>query len=126
MLGNLLEEAATLIPYLSTTNITLAIEAADLDPQGYYSYPNLFPLPSGPNTTLNIFNLTSHLATDSGLRCLDQALAYAAAHNGISESVWYYEFSRSYQPTTFDIQPLCNPPVTPGYPYGDPSGIYFR
>lgn len=126
MLGNLLEEAAALIPFPSTTNITSAIEAIDLNPQSYYSYPDIFPLPSGPNATLNIFNLTTHLATDSGLRCLDQALAYAAAHNGISESVWSYEFSRGYQPTTFDPQPLCHPPVTQGYPYGDPSGIYFR
>lgn len=126
MLGTLLDDAAALIPYPNTTNITLVIEAIDLDPQSYYSHPDLFPLPSGPNATLNLFNLTAHLATDSGFRCLDHALAYAAAHNGISESVWVYEFARSYQPTSFDVQPLCRAPVMQGYPYGNPNGIYFR
>jgi hypothetical protein len=122
MLGNLHDEAAALIPFPSTTNVTLAIEAVNLDPRDYYNHPDLFQLPSGPNATLDIFNLTTHLATDAGLRCLDQAIAYIAAEN----HVWFYEFTRSYQPSDFNPSPLCNAPITEGYPYGDPNGIYFR
>lgn len=127
LLGNLHDEAAALIPFPNTTNVTAAIEASGLNPQIYYDNTDLFELPSGPNATLNVFNLTTHLATDSGLRCLDQAIAFAAARNNISKSVWFYDYTRSYQPTDFEVNvPVCEAPVTPTHPYGDPTGTYFR
>jgi hypothetical protein len=123
MLGNVRDEGAGVVLFPNTTNITSAIEAIDLDPQSYYKYPNLFPLPSGPNATLDAFNLTTHLATDAGLRCLDQAIAYTAADN----QAWFYEFTRTYQPINHEYNsPVCDAPITEEYPYGDPNGVYFR
>ena len=61
----------------------------------------LFPEPSGPNVTTNVFNVTARVTTDIEFRCLDQATAFSAINHNLFESVWFYEFNRSYQTPGF-------------------------
>lgn len=87
----------------------------------------LFPEPSGSNHTLNIFNTTARVATDGIFRCIDQATAYAGINNRIFPEIFFYEFNRSYQTVNWSPNPpLCNAPITPDFPNGDPSLEYFK
>ena len=126
-LGVMRDDAAALIPYPSSSNITKAIEDIGLSPDIYTNNTTLFPEPGGSNVTLDIFNVTAHMATDAQLRCLDQAIAYAGIQNNIFKSVWFYEYARSYQPLDFEMNaPVCDAPIDTGHPYGDTSQPYFR
>ncbi|KAJ5678233.1 Carboxylesterase type B [Penicillium maclennaniae] len=87
----------------------------------------LFPEPSGSNHTLDIFNTTARVATDGMFRCIDQATAYAGINNRIFPEIFFYEFNRTYQmPGWSPNPPLCNAPITPEFPNGDPSQEYFK
>jgi carboxylesterase type B len=87
----------------------------------------VFPVPSGSNQTLNVFNTTARVATDGMFRCVDQATAYAGYNNKIFPEIFFYEFNRTYQmPGWSPNPPLCQAPVTKDYPYGDPSQEYFK
>ncbi|KIM96048.1 hypothetical protein OIDMADRAFT_132746 [Oidiodendron maius Zn] len=126
-LGVMRDDAAALIPYPTTTNITQAIEEAGISPDFYINNTGLFPEPSGANATLDVFNVTAHMATDGELRCLDEAIAVAGVRNNIFKSVWFYEYTRSYQPLSFAVNtPVCQAPTDAGHPYGDTSMPYFR
>ncbi|KAJ7463346.1 cholinesterase [Mycena latifolia] len=86
---------------------------------------NLFPRPATGNATLDTFNVTGHVATDSEFRCVDQATAHSAAIHNVFKSMWTYQFDRSYM--GFEPIPgICDPPVTATHPFGDPSLPYFR
>lgn len=61
----------------------------------------LFPEPSGPNITTNVFNVTSLVNTDIQFRCLDQATAFSGIAHNLFKSVYFYEFNRSYQTPGF-------------------------
>ena len=61
----------------------------------------LFPEPSGPNITTNVFNITAGATTDVEFRCLDQATAFSGIARNLFKSVWFYEFNRSYQTPGF-------------------------
>ena len=125
LIGNMHDEGAALISYPNTTDITQAITDAGFNASDYI--PALFPWPSGPNATLDVFNVTVHFSTDAFIRCFDQAIAYAGSTNNIFKSVWYYEYERSYQPADFEINsPLCDAPVDAQHPYGDTSQPYFK
>lgn len=88
---------------------------------------SVFPEPQSSNETLNVFNTTALIATDSEFRCLDEATAYSAVSHDVFESVYFYEFNRSYQLSFYSPNfPVCQAPVTPDFPYGDPSGEYFK
>lgn len=74
-----------------------------------------------------MFNVTARVTTDIEFRCLDQATAYYAIQHNLFQSVWFYEFNRSYQTPGFDPNyPVCDAPVSEEYPYGDPSQEYFK
>ncbi|KAJ6036527.1 hypothetical protein N7540_000806 [Penicillium herquei] len=90
--------------------------------------PNpLFPVPSGANYTLNIFNTSARVSTDAIFRCIDQATAYAGLKNKIFPKIYFYEFNRTYQMTDYSPNPpLCQAPVTAAFPYGDPNLEYFK
>jgi hypothetical protein len=128
LLGTLRDEAGALITYPNTTmNAAEALKAAGLDSNLSSSYPQLFPVPPGLNSTLDIFNMTVQAATDGALRCPDQALAVAGVRNHLFKSVWFYEYDRSYQPPWFEVNaPVCDAPVDVSHPYGDTSQPYFR
>ena len=87
----------------------------------------LFPIPTGTNATYDVFNVTARVTTDVEFRCLDQATAYYAIQHNLFQSIWFYEFNRSYQTPGFDPNyPVCDAPISEGYPYGDPSQEYFK
>ncbi|KAJ7675199.1 cholinesterase [Mycena rosella] len=86
---------------------------------------DLFPRPSTGNATLDTFNVTTRVATDGQFICLDQATAHSAATHHVFKTVWTYQFDRSYM--GFEPIPgICDPPVTPTHPFGDPSLPYFQ
>ena len=88
---------------------------------------SLFPIPAGPNATLDVFNVTARVASDMEFRCLDQATAYSGVQHDLFESIWFYQFNRSYQGSGFDPNyPVCDAPKTAEHPYGDPSMEYFK
>lgn len=86
-----------------------------------------FPEPASSNETLNVFNTTALITTDSEFRCLDEATAYSAVKHYVFSSVYFYEFNRSYQLSGYSPNyPVCEAPLTADYPYGDPSAEYFK
>ncbi|KAK5138209.1 hypothetical protein LTR08_004905 [Meristemomyces frigidus] len=88
---------------------------------------SVFPEPESANKTLNVFNTTALVATDSEFRCLDEATAYSAVKHDVFEQVYFYEFNRTYQLREFSPNPpVCQAPITPGYPYGNPNEEYFK
>ena len=98
-------------------------QTAWLTSQGLpYPPRSLFPLPPLANRTLAVDRMAARLATDAIFRCVDEATAYAGLQRGgVFDRVFYYEFERSYQTNGWPDLNLCEPPVTPGHPYGDPE-----
>ncbi|KAJ7153841.1 cholinesterase [Mycena filopes] len=77
------------------------------------------------NATLDTFNVTARVANDGEFLCLDQATAHSAVRHNVFKSMWTYQFERSYM--GFEPIPgICDPPVTPTHPFGDPSLPYFQ
>ncbi|KAI7229878.1 alpha/beta-hydrolase [Hortaea werneckii] len=125
MMGFMRDDGAAFISY-PAANATLSSSLAS---NGFtnLSIVDTFPTPDGMNQTLNIFNTTSLVATDSFFRCLDEATAYSAALHNVLEPIYFYEFNRSYQLSTYNPNaPVCTPPIEPGYPYGNPDAEYFK
>ncbi|KAJ5713775.1 uncharacterized protein N7483_010956 [Penicillium malachiteum] len=133
----------------TTANVPLLLGTTRDDGAAFISYPSadesiqefftendlpstevpspLFPIPSGANHTLDIFNTSARIATDSIFRCIDQATAYAGSKNKIFPKIFFYEFNRTYQMTGWSPNPpLCQAPVTAAFPNGDPNLEYFK
>ena len=86
---------------------------------------DLYPIPGGPNVTTNIYNASSAMVTDGEFRCLDEATAYSAALHGSFESIWFYQFNRSYN--GYDPHPpVCEAPPDAEHPFGNPNLEYFK
>ncbi|KAF3313101.1 hypothetical protein TWF173_006275 [Orbilia oligospora] len=83
-----------------------------------------FPQPPG-DAAWSAFNLTQRILTDGAVKCLNWATAYSAAKHKVLPKVFAYEFNRTYSPVEY-TNPLCEPPVTPGHPFGDPDAEYFK
>ncbi|KAK4554546.1 hypothetical protein LTR86_008400 [Recurvomyces mirabilis] len=127
LMGFMRDDGAAFIGY-PTANQSLT---TFLTAQGFnlstISPLSVFPEPSGANQTLNIFNTSALVSTDSEFRCLDEATAYSAVKHDVFEEVYFYEFNRSYQLSGYSPNyPVCNAPITPSHPYGDPSAEYFK
>ncbi len=86
-----------------------------------YPEPSVFPVSSIKNRTLATDRMAARLATDAMFRCIDQATAYAGLQNDVFENVFYYEVARTYQLPNWPMLDLCQPPVEPGFPYGNPE-----
>ncbi|CAK5266995.1 unnamed protein product [Mycena citricolor] len=84
-----------------------------------------FPTYTSGNATLDVLNVTSRIATDGEFSCLDQATLHSAALHKVFESVWAYQFDRSYMGYE-PIPGVCDPPGTAAHPFGDPSLPYFK
>lgn len=126
MIGFLRDDGASFTSFPTTDNLT-----TELTNQGYPAAEIIssgkFPLPPGTNTSLNIFNVTSRVSTDSTFRCLGAAAAYAGVQNNLFPSVYLFEFNRSYQAVDWNPVPnVCLPPKTPSKPLGDLDGEYFK
>ncbi|KAF2180566.1 alpha/beta-hydrolase [Zopfia rhizophila CBS 207.26] len=105
--------------------------AKALQEQGFNSTTilgsNKFPVSQSGNTTIDIFNLTSRVMTDSEFRCLGQSTAVVVAENRVFPAVWSYEFHRAYQIIEWNPNPpTCTAPITSTHPYGDTSQEYFK
>ncbi|GES60433.1 carboxylesterase, type B [Aspergillus terreus] len=127
MMGLMRDDGAAMIGYpRDNESAATYLNASGIPPPLVLS-SGLFPVPNGPNATLNLFNATSRVATDGIFRCIDQATAYAGAINHIFPDVYFYEFNRSYQMAGYSPNPpLCEAPRTAEFPAGDPSKEYFK
>ncbi|RVD83275.1 uncharacterized protein DFL_007669 [Arthrobotrys flagrans] len=109
-------DAYTYLEYISQ-NIVLK------DITEFANHP-AFPLPPG-DPAWSAFNLTQRVLSDGAVKCLNWATAYSAVKHKVLPKVFTYEFNRTYQPVEY-TNPLCEPPVTPGHPLGDPDAEYFK
>lgn len=89
-----------------------------------YVDSGLFPYYNSGNLTLDSFNVSQRIATDNQFRCIDQATVWAGVTNDVLGESWYYNVERSI--AGYDPNGLRGPPVTPGYPYGNPNLPYFK
>lgn len=126
MLGTTRDDGAAIIGYpKEEETIQQFLNESGLPPTVAPS--QVFPVSSGSNQTLDIFNTTARVATDGMFRCIDQATAYAGFTNKIFPEIFFYEFNRTYQmPGWSPNPPLCQAPVTSDYPNGDPSREFFK
>ncbi|KAI0760186.1 carboxylesterase from carbohydrate esterase [Fomes fomentarius] len=125
MMGFMRDDGAAFIGYPKNSNLTQGVLDAFLNTT-VVDNP-LFPEPSGPNITTNVFNVTSRVNTDIQFRCLDQATALSGIAHNLFKSVYFYEFNRSYQTPGFSPNfPTCEAPITDDDPFGDPSQEYFK
>ncbi|ORX38959.1 hypothetical protein BD324DRAFT_300541 [Kockovaella imperatae] len=126
MMGFMRDDGASFGGYpTASENLTTLLTANGFGPQLSPSTLELYPVPSGPNATLDIYNASSAMVTDGEFRCLDEATAYSAALHKSLQSIWFYQFNRSYN--GYDPHPpVCEAPITPSYPYGDPEMEYFK
>lgn len=86
-----------------------------------------FPIPTSGNRSLDIFNTSARIDTDATMRCSNQATAYAGFTKEIFSDVFFYEFNRTYQmPEYSPHPPLCDAPIAPDFPHGDPNQEYFK
>jgi carboxylesterase type B len=126
MIGTMRDDGAAMIGYPAAGQ-TLKSFLNETDLPDTIAPSNLFPVPSTANTTLDIFNTSSRIATDGMFRCIDEATAQAGSKNHIFPDIYYYEFNRSYQmPGWSPNAPVCNAPITAEFPDGDPSQEYFK
>ncbi|KAI1758791.1 alpha/beta-hydrolase [Hypoxylon sp. FL1150] len=122
MMGITRDDGAPFISYPQTTN-----QSEYLAAEGYAVPPaDLFPVPDLENKTTALFAMGSHLATDGVFRCVDQATAYAGVKNGRLDPVYFYQFNRTYQITSWPGLDLCVPPATAARPDGDPDAEYLK
>ncbi|KAH6715868.1 cholinesterase [Leptodontidium sp. MPI-SDFR-AT-0119] len=127
MEGLMRDDGAAIISYINTTNLTKSITDVGFNASKIVSSP-LFPPPVSSNATLDVFNVTSRVATDSIFRCIDQASAYAGVWNKVfAPNQYFYEFNRSYQTYGWDPNtPVCDAPKSASHPNGNPDLEYFK
>jgi carboxylesterase type B len=77
------------------------------------------------STSRELLTATISVLSKSMYNCLDMAKAYSGAKNDVFEKVYSFNFHRTYSPPPNDT-PFCRAPITPEFPFGDPSGDYFR
>ncbi|KAF4628794.1 hypothetical protein G7Y89_g9357 [Cudoniella acicularis] len=129
--GMMRDDGGAISSYIQTANVSQAI-ASNALLSGFntsvVTESGLFPVPEGSNATLNVFNVTARVATDSLFRCIEQAAAYAGELNNVfAPNSYFYEFTRSYQTINWSPNaPVCEAPKTPTHPNGDPEQEYFK
>lgn len=120
------DDGAAITSYIQTTNLSESITTDGFNVPVVLN-STLFPIPSGANASLNVFNVTARASTDTIFRCVDQASAHAAEVNSVfAPKQYFYEFNRSYQIGWDPNAPVCDAPITPTHPYGDPEQEYFK
>lgn len=124
--GVMHDDGSPFTSYSSTRNVTATLLEQDF-PAPIIENSGLFPLPTNPNATLAIFNLTSRVATDAGFRCGQQSTVVTAAKNGIFKKTYAYEFDRSFQLLSYSPNPpACVAPSDATHPFGDPNLPYYK
>ena len=84
----------------------------------------LFPFYDSGNFSLDVFNVSARLATDLDFRCIDQATVYAGVSTGVWDRAYFYQFDRGLG--GYDPNHVSSPPITPGYPRGNPNLPYMK
>jgi carboxylesterase type B len=125
--GLMRDDGGAITSYIQTTNISQAMNSNGFNTSVVVN-SGFFPVPEGLNKTLNVFNVTSRVATDTIFRCSDQASAYAGVLNDVfAPNQYFYEFNRSYQTPNWNPNPpVCQAPITSSHPNGDPDQEYFK
>lgn len=129
--GSMAEDAGAFIGYpTADMNASTAISSLNQLPANLTEKiisSGLFPIPNTGNYTLDLYNVSARIATDIQFRCLDQATVYSGIKHNSFASAYYYQFDRAYQTPGYDPnKPVCDAPITPSHPNGDPSLPYFR
>lgn len=127
LMGFMRDDGTPFVTYPNTTE-TLSQSLTSNDfPANSIITSGGFPEPSTPNTTLDIFNVTSRVCSNAEFQCVNLATAYAGVEHGLFKNVWFYEFNRSYQPQgIFNSGGVCNAPTEAAHPNGDPDKEYFK
>jgi carboxylesterase type B len=128
MQGLMRDDGSTIISYIQMKDLNDSLTQVGFNSSLIASHSTLFPQLKSTNTSLDVFNVTSRVATDSIFRCIDQATAYASVLNNVfAHNQYFYEFNKSYQTTGWDPNPpVCDAPITLSRPNGDPDGEYFK
>ncbi|KAI0393915.1 cholinesterase [Xylariaceae sp. FL0594] len=122
LMGTTRDDGAAFIGYPETTEPSEYLPGIGLD----VPPSTVFSLPAIGNQTLALFKMASHMVTDAYFRCIDWATAYAALQYGRTDSIYYYEFNRTYQLEDYPNLDICNPPKTASRPLGDTNQEYFK
>jgi len=86
----------------------------------------LFDIPSDPILTVaQIFNVSERIGTDGFFLCLEEAKTYSAAKHNVFQSLYSYNFNRTYSTTNYTNK-WCQAPPTASRPNGDPNLEYFK
>lgn len=125
--GLMRDDGGAITTYIQTTNVSEAMTADGFNTSVVVE-SGLFPVPAGSNDTLNVFNVTARVATDTIFRCAEQASAYSGELNKVfAPNQYFYEFNRSYQTPNWNPNPpVCQAPISDEFPNGDPSKEYFK
>ncbi|KAH7382860.1 cholinesterase [Cadophora sp. MPI-SDFR-AT-0126] len=130
LMGTMRDDSASFTPYPATDDLKTNLINGGLAAQADAAISSgKFPLPSGPDPLLNVFNVTARVSTDVTFSCLDAATMYAGVQNRHFNlpNVYFYEFNRSYQPPGWTTpNSVCNAPSTPEKPLGDLTKEYFK
>lgn len=125
MEGLLRDDGAATITYINTTNLSQSLTDNGF-PDSLAGSP-LFPLSNAANASLEVFNVTARVGTDTIYRCYEQASSYASVQNSVfAPNQYFYEFNRSYQGSYNPNGGVCDAPKTSAHPYGDPDAEYFK
>jgi carboxylesterase type B len=127
MEGLMRDDGGAIISYIQTKDLSESLTKVGFN-SSLVVHSGLFPKPISLNTSLDVFNVTSRVATDTIFRCIDQATSYAGVlNNTFAPNQYFYEFNRSYQTPGWDPNtPVCDAPKTPSKPNGDPDLEYFK
>ncbi|KAK2749394.1 hypothetical protein FQN57_006326 [Myotisia sp. PD_48] len=126
IMGYMQDDGPAFIGYPETTDVEAELWKVNFNGTLIVN-SGLFPTPSGPNATWNVFNVTGRVTTDAEFRCLDGATAYAADKNSVFPAVYHYDWARTYQITGYNPNPpTCEAPKTAEMPDGDPTLPHFR
>lgn len=128
LMGIMRDDGAAFIGF--PTNANLAQQVASIIstvPASNIINSGLFDPPTGPNATLNVFNVTSRITTNIEFRCLDLASVFSSVKRKLFPNMWFYQFDRSYQTPGFNPNfPTCDPPKDDAHPLGDTTKEYFH
>ncbi|KAF2019380.1 cholinesterase [Aaosphaeria arxii CBS 175.79] len=126
MTGVMRDDGAPFSKFSTSSNASQALTEQGFDASSILR-SGKFPLVQAGNTTINIFNLTSRVATDAMFRCLGQSTASVGAGNQIFQGTYAYEFDRAYQIAEWSPNPpTCEAPVSASRPFGDVRQPYFK
>lgn len=128
MIGFMRDDGASFIgfPNPTITNGTAELQLSGFGPL-LFQNADLYPIPTGgTNFSLNVYNASASLATDTEFRCIDEATAYSAVLHKFWPKAYIFTFNRTYG--GYDPNPpVCETPPVPGYPFGNPSeSEYFK